>query len=462
MDLKSDNIMIRHNAVRLFDNMRVVDFGYSRVCHAGEKDVTPKGLAPDYSAPEVLQSFFTNFKRSRYHSRQVDGPPADIYSAGVILFQMLTGCIPFSANRVVFPIEVPEYIPQHSRELWHKAAAVSTQQALWAAFPCLSENGELVQHPILDKVRSCSSTPDLAADFFAKVLTYKKHKRPTAAQALQHPYLRQCAAQMQAYLESQASIAQDSPVPEEEVHANPGKRQLFGKVGSAVRKQGGRLARTAGHVLKCLPLPKSRRTSVSNDAASNGSLSSSDRASNISLSSCDNSSSTKPPLSVYFFDYKHNTKHHSPRQAHKETSSVEVQTCNEHEPEGPRHEQPPPASPHMSGKEGRGNIGMQAWTSRQPPGTNQPAQSAASGVPKVCARPAGMPVSQVEQTVPVEKEQTCSALSAVPAASRPCQPDLSQVPANCETVGRRKKLGWLKKLVVVGAVAGVGCLLSRR
>ncbi|KAL3149900.1 hypothetical protein ABBQ38_013265 [Trebouxia sp. C0009 RCD-2024] len=428
MDLKSDNIMVRHDAVRPFDNMRLADFGYSRVCQAGEKDVTPKGLAPDYSAPEVLQSFFTNFKRSRYHSRQVDGPPADIYSAGVILFQMLTGCIPFPANRVVFPIEVPEHVPQHSRELWRRAAAVSTQQALWAEFPCLSENGELVQHPILDKVRSCSLTPDLAADFFTKVLTYEKQERPTAAQALQHPYLRQCAAEMQAYLESQANIAQDSPVPEEEVHAKPGKRQLFGRVGGAVRKQGGRLARTAGRVINCLPLFKGRRTSVSNDTASSSSVSSSDRASSSSLSSRGNSSSTKPPLSAYFFDWKHKVDQHSPRQAHKETSA----DGGEDEPESPRHQQPT-GFLQMSGKEGRGDISMQALTSRQPPCTDQQAESDASGVPKVCARQAVMPVSQVDLTVPAEKEQACSALSAVPAPSMPGQPNFIQIPANSGT-----------------------------
>ncbi|KAL3149906.1 hypothetical protein ABBQ38_013271 [Trebouxia sp. C0009 RCD-2024] len=467
MDLKSDNIMIRHDAVRPFDNMRLADFGYSRVCQAGEKDVTPKGLAPDYAAPEVLKSFYSHFKKSRHLSRQVDGPPADVYSAGVILFQMLTGCIPFPANSEAFPIsEVPEDIPQHSRDLWRMATVVYVQQILWGYSLKQSEDGELVQHLILDEVRHCSSTPDLAADFFAKVLNFKKSQRPTAAQALQHPYLRQCAAEMQAYLESQASIAQDSPVPEEEVHANPGTRQLFGRVGGAVRKQGGRLARTAGHVLRCLPLFKGRRTSVSNDTASSGSVSSSDRASSSSLSSCSNSSSTKPPLSAYFFDWKHKADQHSPKQAHKETST----DGGEDEPESPRHQQPTGVL-QMSGKEGRGNISMQALTSRQPPCTDQQAESDASGVPKACARQAVMPVSQVDQTVPVVKEQACSALCAMPAASMPGQPNFTQIPANSGTdeeqslpvlsASRRKKFGWLKKLVVVGAVAGVGCLLSR-
>lgn len=305
-------------------------------------------------------------------------------------------------------------------------------------FPAVSEDGELVEHPILEEVRHCSSTPDLAADFFAKLLNYEQHKRPTAAQALQHPYLRECAAEMQACLESHASMSQDSPAPEGEVRVKPGKRKVLARMGGAVKHQGGRLARTAGRVIQCLPLFKGRRTSASNDTAGSGRMSSSDSAGTSSFSSCGNSSS-QPPLSAYFFDYKHKAEQHSLRQEHKEASTVGAQLCNEHEAESRRHQKPPESS-HLTGKEGSDAISMQAWTGRQLASTDRQAEPDAPAVPKLCARQAVMPVGQVKQTglpkqsVPVvEKEQMCSALSAVPAACRPCQPDLNQIPVECDT-----------------------------
>ena len=60
------------------------------------------------------------------------------------------------------------------------------------------ENGVTVDHPLLDNVRACSSTPHAAVAFFSAVLHPSPAARLTSAQALQHPYLRPCVVQMQA------------------------------------------------------------------------------------------------------------------------------------------------------------------------------------------------------------------------------------------------------------------------
>ena len=54
-----------------------------------------------------------------------------------------------------------------------------------------------VQHPMMTRIRACSTTPDAAASFFTAILHPKPSARLTSLQALQHPYLRQCVHQMQ-------------------------------------------------------------------------------------------------------------------------------------------------------------------------------------------------------------------------------------------------------------------------
>ena len=56
--------------------------------------------------------------------------------------------------------------------------------------------GHPVQHPLLDRIRRRSCTPELAVDFFTKTLTPFRRERLTAAEALQHPYLRPWVAEM--------------------------------------------------------------------------------------------------------------------------------------------------------------------------------------------------------------------------------------------------------------------------
>ncbi|KAL3149894.1 CBL-interacting protein kinase [Trebouxia sp. C0009 RCD-2024] len=455
MDLTSVNVMIRHDALKDWDNVRTLDFGYSRSCQAGARDVTPKGMTPEYAATEVLTSVMSQLRKDRCQLKMIDGPPADVFSAGIVLYQMLTGCVPFSTyNMDLSKIPVPKEVSQKAREQWQMAAAVLQLHTSWVQALAKLQNGEAVQHSILDNIRRCSSTPDEAVSFFTKILHPVKQLRPSARQALEHPYIRRCAEEMRAYLESQ-TVIQTSRVPakEEEVQAKPGRRKLLAQMGGAVRKQGGRLARTAGHVLKCLPLFKGRRTSASDG--------------HTACSSKTNSpdSSSRPPLSAHFFPYKHRAEQHSPTAGHNEANACEGVLQNQDRPDA--------TGASANDKVCSGAIRVQAWTSRQPPGTDQPAES---DVSKVCAKPAGMLVGQVahighpKQPVLVEKEQACSALSAVPAAGMPSQPDLHHSAAERRpaeelqrpvlSASRPKRRGWMKKLAVAGAVAGVGYLLN--
>ena len=75
-DIKLDNVVI--------DNMHItlIDFGFSRMLSKDQEVLYDYCGTPNYIAPEVAQ-------REGYY-----GKPADIWSAGILLFKMATGAFP--------------------------------------------------------------------------------------------------------------------------------------------------------------------------------------------------------------------------------------------------------------------------------------------------------------------------------------------------------------------------------
>ncbi|MEZ4358703.1 MAG: protein kinase [Kofleriaceae bacterium] len=84
-DLKPDNIMLltRPGAV---DFVKILDFGLAKMFASGQSPLTAAGVVlgtPQYMSPEACES-----KRDIDHR-------TDIYAVGILLFQMLTGTLPF-------------------------------------------------------------------------------------------------------------------------------------------------------------------------------------------------------------------------------------------------------------------------------------------------------------------------------------------------------------------------------
>ncbi|MFN8524784.1 MAG: serine/threonine-protein kinase [Chloroflexota bacterium] len=80
-DIKPANIMLTAD-----DEVRLTDFGIAKLI--GEADLTGTGQfvgTPEYMAPEQIQGEAADFR-------------ADLYALGVVLFQMLTGRLPFRAD----------------------------------------------------------------------------------------------------------------------------------------------------------------------------------------------------------------------------------------------------------------------------------------------------------------------------------------------------------------------------
>lgn len=110
LDLKPDNVMVDS-----FDQIKLIDFGIARQARTNlfARIRSRRSGTPDYASPE-----------------QIAGKPVDVrsdlYSLGVILYEMLTGEIPFSGvepatalslRRLVDPPSVRELNPEIGIEL---------------------------------------------------------------------------------------------------------------------------------------------------------------------------------------------------------------------------------------------------------------------------------------------------------------------------------------------------------
>ena len=79
-DLKAENLLLDHDG-----NIKLADFGFSNYYKAGDSLSTWCG-SPPYAAPELFEG------------RQYDGPKADIWSLGVILYVLVSGSLPFDGQ----------------------------------------------------------------------------------------------------------------------------------------------------------------------------------------------------------------------------------------------------------------------------------------------------------------------------------------------------------------------------
>lgn len=90
-DIKPQNIILCDDG-----SAKLLDFGVARARGAGMQTLTKTGMVlgtPEYMSPE------------QFEGKKVE-PPSDVYSLGVILYQMLTGDLPFIGNRMEIAIRI--------------------------------------------------------------------------------------------------------------------------------------------------------------------------------------------------------------------------------------------------------------------------------------------------------------------------------------------------------------------
>jgi calcium-dependent protein kinase len=135
-DLKPENVLLEQN--KEFDQIKIIDFGTSLVFDETKK-LDEKLGTPYYIAPEVLAKNY--------------GAKCDIWSCGVITYIVLSGIPPFNGAS---DQEIMKKV---------KLGKFSFADPVWAS---ISDSGK---------------------DFITKLLTKDQEKRPSAEQALQHPWI---------------------------------------------------------------------------------------------------------------------------------------------------------------------------------------------------------------------------------------------------------------------------------
>ena len=135
-DINLENILLHES--KDYDQLRVIDFGLATSFQNDHKLTAIVGKV-HYLAPEVLEQ--------RY------GPKYDVWSAGVIAYILLAGFAPFDAD-----------MDSDIRHL-------------------IMEGNVSFEDPEWEQVS------DIAKDFVRKLLTYDEDSRPTAEEALCHPWI---------------------------------------------------------------------------------------------------------------------------------------------------------------------------------------------------------------------------------------------------------------------------------
>lgn len=141
-DVKPQNIMLLENGT-----IKVADFGIARFSHSESRTVTEKAIGSvHYISPEQAKGELTDEK-------------ADIYSVGIMLYEMLTGKLPFDSDNAVsvalmqvnneaqLPRTINPRIPVGFEQITMKAMQKSTRERYQSAAEMLLDLEELKRNP---------------------------------------------------------------------------------------------------------------------------------------------------------------------------------------------------------------------------------------------------------------------------------------------------------------------------
>ena len=142
-DLKTQNVIIHGNRIK------IIDFGLARTSHM--EGMTATGLimgTPEYMAPEQVSG------------QKVD-ERADIYSLGIILYELFTGRVPFSGDSAIAvgfkqlkedppkPTEINPQLPQEIQRIILRALEKDPVRRYFSVAELRNELQEAIRNPAL-------------------------------------------------------------------------------------------------------------------------------------------------------------------------------------------------------------------------------------------------------------------------------------------------------------------------
>lgn len=187
-DIKPENILYTEEGGT---SVKVIDFGYAGVW-SPEKPLTGLCGTPDYVAPEVLTWYDDEDRGKEY------GKGSDVWSMGVLLYVILSGCSPFSADE-------------------EEALLAQVAEAKYEFY----EN-------------EWKSVSEDAKDLIRKMLVVDPEVRLSLEGVMSHPFLAEAVGRCRANLDDAAAAAADAK-------AEPPKAEAL----AATPKSGGRAAQDA-------------------------------------------------------------------------------------------------------------------------------------------------------------------------------------------------------------------------